>query len=36
MSNYHLMTDTPDNLDYQTIVDATRTAYAVAQHLAGA
>jgi Iap family predicted aminopeptidase len=33
MSNYHLMTDTPDNLDYGTIADATRIAYAVAHHL---
>jgi Zn-dependent M28 family amino/carboxypeptidase len=33
MSNYHLMTDTPDNLNYDTIADATRIAYAVARHL---
>ena len=33
MSNYHLMSDTPDNLDYGTIAGATRIAYAVAQHL---
>jgi Peptidase family M28 len=34
MSNYHLMTDVPSNLDYSTIADATRLAYAVAQVLA--
>jgi Zn-dependent M28 family amino/carboxypeptidase len=33
MSNYHLMSDTPDNLDYGTIAEATRIAYAVAHHL---
>jgi hypothetical protein len=33
MSNYHLMSDTPDNLNYGTIAEATRLAYAVAQHL---
>ncbi len=33
MSNYHLMTDTPDNLDYKSIAEATRIAYAVAQRL---
>jgi hypothetical protein len=33
MSNYHLMSDTPDNLNYQTIAEATEIAYAVARHL---
>jgi Peptidase family M28 len=33
MSNYHLMTDVPENLDYGTIADATRLAYAVARAL---
>jgi hypothetical protein len=33
MSNYHLMSDTPDNLNYGTIAGATRIAYAVAHHL---
>ena len=35
MSNYHLMSDTPDNLDYTTIAAATRIAYAVAHRLSG-
>jgi Iap family predicted aminopeptidase len=35
MSNYHLMSDTPENLNYGTIADATRIAYAVAEHLSG-
>lgn len=35
MSNYHLMSDTPDNLNYATIAEATRIAYAVARRLAG-
>jgi hypothetical protein len=34
MSNYHLMSDVPGNLDYSTIADAIRLAYAVAQALA--
>jgi Iap family predicted aminopeptidase len=34
MSNYHLMSDTPDKLNYGTIVEATRIAYAVARRLA--
>jgi hypothetical protein len=34
MSNYHLMTDLPENLDYSTIADATRLVYAVAEALA--
>jgi hypothetical protein len=33
ISNYHLMSDTPDNLNYGTIAHATRIAYAVARHL---
>jgi hypothetical protein len=33
ISNYHLMSDTPDNLNYGTIAHATRLVYAVAQHL---
>lgn len=36
MSNYHLMSDVPENLDYDTIIDATRLAYAVGQALAAA
>ena len=34
MANYHQMTDLPENLDYGTIADATRLAYAVARALA--
>jgi Peptidase family M28 len=34
MSNYHLMSDVPSNLDYSTIANATRLAHAVAQALA--
>ena len=30
MANYHLMSDVPENLDYSTIADTTRLAYAVA------
>jgi hypothetical protein len=33
MSNYHLLSDVPENLDYGTIADATRLAYAVARAL---
>jgi hypothetical protein len=33
ISNYHLMSDTPDNLNYGTIAHATRIAYGVAHHL---
>jgi hypothetical protein len=36
MSNYHQMSDVPENLDYGTIADATQLAYAVARALAGA
>ena len=34
MSNYHQMTDVPENLDYGTISDATRLGYAVSRALA--
>jgi hypothetical protein len=34
MSNYHLPTDVPDNLDYGTIANAARLAYAVGEALA--
>jgi hypothetical protein len=34
MANYHQMSDVPENLDYGTIADATRLAYAVARALA--
>jgi hypothetical protein len=34
MSNYHLMTDVPENLDYGTIDSAARLAYAVGQAIA--
>jgi hypothetical protein len=34
ISNYHLMSDTPENLDYHTVGDAARVAYAVAAALA--
>ena len=34
MSNYHLMSDVPENLDYGTIGDATRLIEAVARALA--
>jgi hypothetical protein len=34
MSNYHLMTDLPENLDYATIANAARLAYGVGQALA--
>ena len=33
-SNYHLLTDTPDNLDYQTIADAVRLGYQTLRLLA--
>ena len=33
-ANYHLMTDTPENLVYETIADATRLSYGVAAELA--
>ncbi len=36
MSNYHLMSDVPENLEYSTIADVTRLAYTVARALAGA
>jgi hypothetical protein len=34
MSNYHLMTDVPENLDYGTIENAARLVYAVGEALA--
>jgi Zn-dependent M28 family amino/carboxypeptidase len=34
LSHYHLMTDTPDNLDYTTVASATRLAEAVIRRLA--
>jgi hypothetical protein len=34
MSNYHLMTDVPENLDYGTIADAARLVYAVGEAIA--
>jgi Peptidase family M28 len=34
LSNYHLMTDTPENLDYGTVAEAVTLAYAVAVELA--
>ena len=33
MSNYHLMSDAPENLDYSTIAKATTIAYSVARRL---
>ncbi len=33
-ANYHLMTDTPENLDYGTVGRATALAYGVAARLA--
>jgi hypothetical protein len=35
MSNYHLMTDTPENLDFATVESAVTVAEAVARELAG-
>lgn len=32
--NYHLMTDTPENVDLNTVADSVRVAYAVAKKLA--
>ncbi len=34
LSNYHLMSDVPENLDYATVADATRLTYGVAEALA--
>jgi peptidase M28-like protein len=34
LANYHLLSDTPDNVDYATVAGATQVAYAVAQALA--
>jgi hypothetical protein len=33
-ANYHLMSDVPENLDYETIARATELAYGVAERLA--
>jgi Iap family predicted aminopeptidase len=34
LSNYHLMSDTPENLNYDTVARAVTVAYAVAEDLA--
>jgi hypothetical protein len=34
LANYHLPTDTPENVDYGTVAEAVRLAYAVGQELA--
>jgi hypothetical protein len=34
LSNYHLMSDTPENLDYETVAEAVTLTYAVAEELA--
>jgi Zn-dependent M28 family amino/carboxypeptidase len=34
-SNYHLMSDTPGNVDYETVAQAVNLSYAVAEDLAG-
>jgi hypothetical protein len=34
LSNYHLMSDTPENVDYDTVDRAVNVAYAVAEDLA--
>jgi Zn-dependent M28 family amino/carboxypeptidase len=33
-TNYHLMSDTPDKVSYETVVDAVTLSYAVAEELA--
>ncbi len=35
LSNYHLPTDTAENVDYSTVAEAARVAYALAAELAG-
>jgi hypothetical protein len=35
-SNYHKPTDTPENVDYDSVADATKLAYAVAEELTAA
>ena len=35
LANYHLPTDTAENVDYSTVAEAARVAYAVAAELAG-
>jgi hypothetical protein len=32
-TNYHLMTDTPENVRYDTVADAVTLSYAVAEEL---
>ncbi len=34
LSNYHLMTDTPENIDYRTVLQALHLTEAVARELA--
>jgi hypothetical protein len=34
LSNYHLMSDTPENLNYDTVAAAASLTYAVARELA--
>ncbi|MGH2831660.1 MAG: M28 family peptidase, partial [Solirubrobacteraceae bacterium] len=34
LANYHLPSDIPENLDYDTVADTTRLVYALAQELA--
>ena len=34
-TNYHLMSDTPDKVDYETVAQAVTLSYAVAEELAG-
>jgi Iap family predicted aminopeptidase len=35
LSNYHLMSDTPENLRYDTVAQAVTLVYALAQELSG-
>ena len=34
LANYHLMSDTPENLDYEIVADALELTHAVARRLA--
>jgi hypothetical protein len=34
LANYHLPTDVPENVTYETVADAVRVVYATAQRLA--
>jgi len=34
LPNYHLYSDTPENVDYRSVEDAVRLTEAVARHLA--